>query len=256
MAKYYGSSWGVLVGKLGDAVGTHARGGLRTVRAYRKVIPSGSWLALETGKVDKRGLNIGQCNQENIVFGFLGHLTSKVKSSLIYPVWDPLTKRHHRYMSGFSLFMKHNATTLYNSLPDVHKFYGIDNLPDLSKLQLSTGVLEGADIADAHYDIDSGKVMVKWAPECFLNGRADDLVHLFVLHWSFPVSKESSFLPVREPWRTMKVWGSAKHPVGKRVDGCGSISISPCLNMAENFVVYLFFSRFRVGYSPSSSYKL
>ncbi len=253
MAKYFNSSWGEIRGKLGEAVGSAYRG-IGIVKAYRRhynhSYDSIEWLSQFTEKeVNKEKIKVAQINVK-FVFGLLNYIVHQYYETLIIPIWDLICKNcRYRKLTGANLFIKLNYRYIYKSIPEPDEIYGSENMPDLRGLLLSDGDLEETKITSANYNKESGKLIVRWEPVCYLNGKLDDFVYIAAIYFPPPLLK--NWLPESKSWESIRLWGDAINPVAKRGDGEAVIFIGKGLNPKYG-VAFLFFKN-KTHYSPSES---
>lgn len=267
MAKYMSSSWGEIRGKLGDAVGGRARGGISTVRINTIGKHMGTEKAvLEAGKDESKReeITIRQFNQTHIAMTPVTIIAYKYCKSLMFKVWEPFARNCP--LTGANLFTKRNVARLCDSLPDKTKFYSQTNMPDLSKIMLTEGNLESADITSASYSQQNCEISVTWYPLHLSNGTPEDDVCLAAIYWKIPESK--NWYPDFNPCKTLRVWSPEYRQtsndftsLAKRHDGTAKLKLGEpdtlFLDMENSqLVVFLFLHNKSEGYSKSSSLKV
>lgn len=252
MAKYYGSPWGFLKGKLGPAVGSKVRGGIHIVRAYSH----GNHKTLEhalQGKILPKELSVRRINHNNAAFGPIAHIAKRKSYDLILPVWEPMAKGTP--LTGANLFVKYNVPLL-DKFPYPKKFYTTNNMPNLENIILSYGTLEPSYITSSSYHPTTGTLQIKWNTETFKDGSPQDLAYLMSIAWKLPPPQIPD-LPPPQPHKTIKIWGDALKPVAKRKNGKASIKIQKRIHpQKSHLIAYLFFSNSKKRFSISISSKI
>lgn len=244
MAKYIGSPWGIIIGKVGPTVGYRWRG-MNLLRAKGKSENKGSYYLLERarrGKVPKSEVSVRLANV--VVLRWSVMWLCKISfRNLIYPVWQPLSRNP---LDGRSLFFKRNFAPLYRSIPFRDEFIGPSNLPDFRVINLTEGVLEESRIKDARYE--EGKVIVEWESACYRNGSREDSVHIFAIYIDLSIP-HTEWGPMALYGR-IKFFGDARVRIGGRGSGWGEIEVGD--NLGKGILVgYLSFSNKKLGYSRS-----
>lgn len=249
MAISIGSPWGILIGKLGPAVGFRWRG-MNLVRMKGKAKHRGSYEWLEKvrrGEIDKGEVSKRLANAVSVRWG-VNWLVKEGYSRIIYPVWEKLVRG--RALTGGNLFFRENFPNLYYSIPERDKFISEGNLPDMMGLCLTDGILEGSEIEGVEYK--DGIIRAKWGVECYRDGDADDGVHLFAVY--LDKRKEAKWGPMIL-WGRLRLWGDGRLSIGKRGDGEGFLKVDKGLD-ARCLTVYLGFSNSGLGYSRTSGARI
>lgn len=222
--KYMASPWGTIRGKLGRTVGV-VRKGRPYIRALVKP---------KNPKTNK------QTHIRKAVWGVLGYVARTNLSSFIWPIWEKICKKRRLAMTGTNLFTKVNVGRLQNSIPELDKASGPNNLPDYTRMCVSMGNLEPCcRIDSAFYDKETGKITIKWHEKTYGNGTPDDNVYVGV--YQKPEKKR--------PFGEFSILETD----AKREDGSITVDFSGSLDplLHTGLCVYLFFYNKKIGYSPS-----
>lgn len=258
MGKYLASPWGEIRGKLGKSVGGKWKG-IKVIRAW--VIP-------------KNPKTVRQTNDRMAVLGTLGHIAKENLKTLIWPIWEQICKKKRLQLTGSNLFVKVNARTLRNSIPDKNKPVGENNFPDYTKILISTGKLEPTSSISANLCSNQRKsasinqrpsvsinqrksASIKWNPDTYQNGTPDDEVYIAL--YQKPSSKK--------PFGKLTLITGATSQSCRVKDGSRRLQpANPKRSDAEviinhrlstiNCFIYLFFYNKDIGYSPSKGVKL
>ena len=222
MAKYIGSPWGEIRGKLDDAVGGVWKG-IKWVRV--RVLPTqlGTLEKYYLLKADPPGISpeqfsFPQFNIRRLVFQLLGTLGRMNKGNMILPVWERLAKMRNYALTGINLFVKTSAGLLWHSIPDPSIEYDITtNKPDLDLMKVSDGDLEGTTtITDVRYATATGILTVTFDSTIYKNGKDDDDV--YVMAYREPI--------VDATWRANGyLYGNAITSLATRTAGTASITL-------------------------------
>lgn len=257
MATYFGSPWGFLRGKLDDAVGGIWKGvewtrvrvyptQRGTLKLYRK---------LQRGEICPEAFSYPQFNIRRAVLQVLGHIARMNLSTWIYPVWEALCKKRGWIMTGTNAFVRRNAATLLSSM-DRHAEYDDANQPDLTKMLVSNGDLEGpAAIESATYDATTGDLVVTWDPATYTNGHATDMAFVMVAKKPIleSIGEEGTWAPKLYMYGTALIPEPPGIPV-KREELTMTLALPVGLDIiVEPLTAYLFFRDVEgvIGYSPS-----
>jgi len=246
MAKYIGSPWGSLKGKLGAAVGLDWKG-IDSARVH--VIPRnpGS-IKKHLGSRDEcaRGVIFSpkQMNIRRAVLAMLGFTGRMNLVNWIHPIWEWYCDSHNKKLTGINLFVKENARRLFNSFNTLSKF-STSNLPDYTLMQVSTGDLEPApSLTSAVYA--AGTVTLTWDTATYGNGAAGDEAYAAV--YKIPTASEVADY---KPYGWLYTPAFAGAPI-LRGAGTGTITIPTGLSAAY-LVGFVFFVDSCANYSPSVS---
>lgn len=253
MAKYYGSPWGTISGKCGQAVGVVGSKGKRFVKSYVKAkYPKSSDEAISKvlKKKYKEGeVSIRTINQTRVVYSHLC-LVVKLIPKVLKPIWYPLSKK--KPITWHNLFMKYNLSRFNHSIPLRQVLCSTENSPQIHKLLLSTGVLEPtSQITNVSYNKNTGLVRVKWDKNVYSNGSLDDTAFLTVIYYRIPEDMWIKRHPVE---KTIKIWNEELTYVGRRGDGEGKIKISKNID-SKYLTVFLYFGDGK-SFSVSTSFSL
>lgn len=247
MAKYMGSPWGFLRGKLNDAVGGVWKGiewtRVRVLPRQRGTLKK--LRAMEDGRIRPEVFSWKQFNIRRLAFQLLGWMGRKNIGNLMYPVWQRLCDARKYKLTHINLFVKTSLPDLWDSIPDKGKKYdAATNKPDMNQVLISDGDLEPTSaISSCTYDPLTGVLTVNWDTTVTQNGAATDLVYLMA--YVEPV--------VTASWRPNGyLHGTALTDVATRTDGTGTLNLAIGLTAADVHA-YVFFRDADdvIGYSPS-----
>lgn len=247
MAKYIGSPWGSIRGKLGGSVGgvwkaiewvrrlslPHQRGSL----AYMTGVLAG---LIHPGRFSWRQFNI-----KRLVFQVLGWLGRRNLTSWMYPVWQRLCDKHGYKLTHINLFLKRNIPTLWASLPDPDaKYDAVTNKPDMALLLVSDGDLEETpNFSALVYAPLTGVLTFTWDGTHTLNG--DDTDEAYIMAYVEPI--------VDSRWRPNgRMYGTALVSASTRVAGSDTLTLPIGLTPGD-ICGYVYFKDTAniIGYSPS-----
>lgn len=194
MAKYTGSPFGTLRGKLGPSVGGTWKG-IKYVREYLKPSRQGTIRKYDLdGTGCTRGINFSfrQFNYSRGIFGLLTHLSRQVHNDLISRVWQTLANKLKLKQTGMNLFVKKNARVLWKGITG-NQILSENYLPDFTQMLISDGILEPTRIVSkAEKNIPlAGQphfVEIDWDTNIFRNGSPNDDAFVAVYHE--PTSRE------------------------------------------------------------------
>lgn len=265
MAKYRGSPWGELRGKLFDHVGGIWKG-VRWTRFLAYPTQRGTlglYHLLKDGLIPPERFSYPQFNIRRAVLQVLGYIARMNLSTWIYPVWEALCTKRAWVMTGTNAFVRRNAATLLTSM-DRDTEYDETNQPDLTKMLISDGDLEpAAGLLTATYDPALGTLTVTWDPTVYTNGADTDIAFVMVAakypdtHTALEsIGDEGTWAP------KLYMYGTALVPeppaVPKiRVDATYDLTLPMGLT-ADDLTAYLFFRDKEdiIGYSPSFGYQV
>ncbi|MDD2890304.1 MAG: hypothetical protein PHE49_06665 [bacterium] len=253
MAKYRGSSWGTIIGKVGEGVGSVYHG-IPVLRGYIKtegISPIVCLAELKNGTQKSTPKLIRRINS-NLIFSSMATLAKTVqeKTIVISTIWKERTE-----------FSKVN-TKILNSLGEkVETLYGINNLPDITKLQFTKRYGAPGPNLSSEYNPDDGQIAVKWDNPSYVRGTPKDTVYLVIVY--FKLDSLYNWTKQSKPWQ-FKVWANNvasrpiagmpkdNSPVVTRKDGNTVLQTEKGLN-PKNLVTYIFFYDTAGGFSQSYS---
>ncbi|MDI6841148.1 MAG: hypothetical protein QMD71_09960 [bacterium] len=246
MAKYIGSPWGYLRGKLNDAVGGVWKGiewtRVRVLPRQRGTIDL--WRRMMAGRIRPLLFSYKQFNIRRLVFQLLGWLGRANLECLMYPVWQRLCDLRKYKLTHINLFVLRNAPALWASIPNKDQIYSITNKPNMDFMLVSDGDLEPTpSITGCTYNPATGALTITWDATHVKNGTDTDLA--YIMAYVEPVVDIS--------WRPEGyLYGTALTSVGTRVAGTGTITIAAGLTPSA-IHGYVFFrdAANLIGYSPS-----
>ena len=248
MAKYIGSPWGYLRGKLNDAVGGVWKGiewtRVRVLPRQRGTIKL--LRMLQVGRIRPGVFSYRQFNIRRLVFQVLGWIGMSNIDNLMYPVWQRLANLRKYKLTHINLFVKRNAPSLWTSLPEPDKLWDkATNNPDMNLMLVSDGNLEPTPgITTCTYDHLTGELTITWDTTCTKNGKPTDLA--YVMAYVEPIVDAS--------WRANGyLHGSALTSVGTRGSVAGGTITLPTGLPVSDVHGYVFFrdAADEIGYSPS-----
>lgn len=246
MAKYTGSPWGQLRGKLSSAVGLTWKS---VDGARMHVVPRnpGS-ISKHLASRDACAVGVAfapkQMNIRRAVFAMLGYTGRMNLKNWIHPIWEWYCDSHNKGITGINLLIKENARRLYNSFATNSKFT-TTNLPTYTLMQVSTGDLEAASsLTSAVYA--AGTVTFTWPTATYGNGTAGDEAYAAV--YRIPSAADVADY---KPYGWLYTPAFTGAPI-LRGAGTGTITI-PAGLLAANLVAYIFFADSCANYSPSVS---
>lgn len=249
MAKYTGSPFGTIRGKVSGSVGQVWKG-IKYLREHTYPRQGGTitkFDAIERGCVRGIGFKVRQFNYQRCVLGVLGYMASQNLPNLIRPVWQELCDKLKYKITGTGLFIKKNARALWETFPNRDAEFSYTNFPDMTHLQVSDGLLEptqsiAASLAFCAMPAGVNYVTINWNTNTFRNGKSDDIAWLAV--YKHPSVEEF----IRRVPRGILYTRNTGRP---RSAGTGSIRI-PCHSAGE-LTAFVFFSDACANYSPSVS---
>jgi len=236
MAKVYGSPLGSIRGKVGSVVGGSWRG-IDWIKGFKKCIQRGTldnfWKYKE-GQIPLSEFSYKQMNLRHVIMNVLGTIAREKLVTWMHTVWNTLTVDRNWRMSGINAFLKANTRQLLLSMPDYSKEYDEStNAPDLLKMLVSDGDLEGADIVTATHSIGTGETVITWDTSCYDNGLPTDKV--YVMCAQKPIMDINTWTP------TLKMYGPISQPEVVRNTGTITFTLPKDIP-PSNLVAYLFFS--------------
>lgn len=183
MAKYFGSPWGAIRGKVNGLVGM-AWKGILTTRALVYPTQRGTlqnYRDMKGGIIPPEQFSFPQFNLRRCITQILIKICSDNMTGWIYPVWSPLTVSKGLKMSGMNLFVKRNDANLFASMDRTLEYDPVTNTPDLKVLQMSEGELEPTqEITTAEYNTATGILNLAWDITCYGNGLPTDKTYCII----------------------------------------------------------------------------
>jgi len=182
MALYSGSPMGEIRGKLNGTVALKWKRKL-VIRKYAVPSDRGTLLKYQQFKDGEPGVifSLPQFNLRRCILNPLLKCSRDHLEDWIFPIWKLAAQRRHLQMSGLNLLLKDNITTLYASMDKTIEYDPATNKPDLTKLQMSTGELEGTNSLTCTYDTATGLLDFVWDQNCYANGQASDIAKAIIL---------------------------------------------------------------------------
>jgi hypothetical protein len=181
MAKCFGSPFGKIYGKVGDAVGANWRG-INTLRIKNIPTQRGTlelYNKLQEGTIDPSRFSYPQFNYRHVILNTIGTIGRQHMPDLIVPLWNTLLLERRWRMQGINALVKINSKRLYESMPDkTAKYNPVSNAPDYTVFRVSEGDLEPAKITSCSYNMFTGIVTVEWNPLIYGNGKMEDTPYL------------------------------------------------------------------------------
>lgn len=249
MAKYTGSPWGLLRGKLGGSVGG-AWKGIAWVRTHLWPEQPGTLTkkrASRDGCVRGTTFQRKQFNIRRAVFAMLGFIGKDTLDTLIHPVWQNLCDKQALKQTGINKFLKENVRRLYDSTwtgGGTGLVFSGGNLPDYTVLKVAEGELEGSSgLTAVTYSGATGIATLTWNASVFGNGDPSD--NAWVCIYRKPNASE---IGDYKPYGKLFVANTGQ----ARSTGTASISIPTGLAVGE-LVGFVFFNDTCANYSPSVS---
>lgn len=152
MARYTGSPFGTIIGKLGDVVGFQWKG----INCIRK-----DFTPTNPNALGQRAVRL--------IYIILQKLGARHYEELLVPVWNALAKRSKLPISGINLLLKKSSRLLFKSTLN-----GIQ-APDYTRMCVSDGILEPtSQVVDTAYDEATGILTIDWDKEIYRNGKPTD----------------------------------------------------------------------------------
>ena len=253
MAKYVGSPWGFVRGKMGDFVGSVWKT-IDYVRVLCFPTQRGTYqnyLDYKAGLITIERFSYPQFNYRRLVLGPLGYVSRMNMSNWIDPVWSRLATQQHLLMTGMNLFIQKASALFWNSMPNKDQEYNVTtNAPLLTSLVVSDGDLEPiAEILTAKYTTGTGALVVTFDKTCYGNGQATDEVQWLVMRKPLV---NGAYQPI------LYSYGSIPALFGvPRDDATITIALPTGLTVGD-LCVYLFCRDLAdtIGYSPSKAFQV
>lgn len=252
MAKYIGSPWGAMLGKLQDAVGGKWKG-INWTRTHFLPTQRGTLQLYQQWKDGEPVVfSLKQFNFRRLSNSPLGYISRINLETFINVIWDKFVNQHQYKMTGSNAFMKANAANLFASMPHIdQEFDPTTNSPDLKVIKVSDGDLEPtSNIIAATYNTGTGVLGLTWNTTCYTNGQASDQA------WIIALRK-----PILDSWGRWGNWmpalfmyGPTQSSLSNRVNSGGSITLPTGLTAAD-LTAYLYFrdAAGLIGFSQSKS---
>lgn len=248
MAKYYAAPWGIIIGKLGEAVGKYYMGravvfaysknrNMKTKIEFLKQIRTGN---LEKNQINEKTVNV------RFVFKLLLEIAKLTKLSLINPIWNEKAKNDKRI--PFNLFIGTNMNNLLHSIPNPKILCDTNNYPDMTKLELTPEYYGMPIPITANYDPEIGELKINWENPDYPNLKPEDETYIMALY--FKPAPVILWTKHTNPWKTLKIWGNAEMPVTYRKNKIASILIDKYLDHSFLYA-YLIFKSNNSHYSKS-----
>ena len=243
MAKYIGSPFGTIIGKLGPFVCSRYRG-RQVVKIYRKTKDPAPLELADSKNLSPKAIKRINCK---VIFAFVYKLLKK--EPLIEEIWKKEVKRKKLNLEALHLFHKYNTGILDDEIKNQNKLCGPNNPVNTSQIMVSEGILEQPVITNVNYDKKTHMLNLKWyfdptRPEFF-----EDDAHILIIHWKIPEVKKWNII---KPWETVKTWMPEVNV--KRKDGEITIKLKRT-QTPKYSSIHLFFTN-NDQISPSSGIKL
>lgn len=252
MAKYIAAPWGLISGKLGEAVGRITKWG-GVVVAYREHVNSKATLQLlaqfRDKQIEKENISLKTVNVQFII-KLIFNISKQNYNTLVFPVWKE-TANKHQY-TPLNAFSKENHLQLLNSIPDRTQLCDTENNPDIGKLTF-TPYASGPPIpVTSTYNPKTGELKINWENPEFLNLNPEDNAYIVTVY--FKPKPIILWTKQENPWDILKSWNSSLNPVVIRKSKTASLQIDDNLN-PEFLFAYLFFKNKNNSYSKTYSVK-
>jgi len=183
MAKYYASPFGIISGQVGDEIGSGWKG-IRYIKKYTIPTDKGSLIKyqqMKAGTITPDKFSFPQFNLRRVIMNPLMYAGRQNPIIWIEQIWGEECKSRHLRMSGLNLLVKANVSNLYGSMNKNIEFDPITNTPDLTKLVVAIGELEGTQSLTCSYNPTTGVVSFVWNKNCYTNGKATDIAYGMVI---------------------------------------------------------------------------
>jgi hypothetical protein len=257
MAKYYGSPWGTMKGKLNGSVGGGWKG-INWCRVLTFPTQRGTlflYQEMKAGHIPPERFSFPQFNLRRLATGPLGYVARMNLSTFIYLIWEPFVQKHQFLMTGSNMFIKRNSANMLNSMPDkTAEFDPATNSPDLLVLQMSDGDMESTEeFTSAVYNTANGNLTVAWNTGKYTNGADSDLAYLVIL--KKPIVESYGVSGTWEP--ALYLYGPFQPAGTLRSDGVGATipALLPIGLTAADLTAFVFFKDAAgiIGFSKSQS---
>lgn len=255
MARYFGSAFGTIKGKINGIVGSTWRG----IQVIKQLIPPTQRGTLELYRLMKEGtipperFSYPLFNLRRCIMGPLIKIASDNLEMWIHQVWNPLSEDKGMIMTGINLFLHQNVNTFYASMDRTLEYDPVTNFPNLKVLKVSDGELEPTTVVNGllktypEYDPGTGELTLGWSTKCYKNGSADDKAWIIV-----------AAQPLLHSYGVEGNWQAALTiPIidisHTRGDGLPGVTLTMATGLTPaNLYVYVFFSK-ELIFSPSQS---
>jgi hypothetical protein len=224
--------------------------GKNIMKRYSKPTDRGTLLKYQQykdGIIPPEQFSFPQFNLRRLVINPLMHI-GRYNPDFIEDIWKPEVEARHLRMSGLNLFIQQNATQLYASIDKTKEYDPLSNTPDLRKMEISQGILEGTKSFSVTYS--AGTLWWTWNTEHWGNGKDTDDVYGIII--AKPLLESYGRSGNWEP--ALKMFGPEK--IGTRITGHATWNIEPDL-IADDLTAFIFFFAIVTDgkniWSPSSS---
>lgn len=222
MAKYTGSPFGSIHGKIGHVVGFVYKG----INVIRKDFTPAFSNTIKQQAVKN-------------IFPILQKLASRHFVNITKAIWERLLERSYKPWTGINLFTHKSGRVLWKSTNN-----GIQD-PDYGLMFVSDGILEPArQLLAPDYDPSTGLVTLTWNVDTFRNGSSSDSAHILVFQKPVSATPTTPAIPFGNSWLV-----DTGVPRGA---GLASANIPSNLD-AFDLTVFLYFNDDTCTYSPSIS---
>jgi hypothetical protein len=182
MAKYFASTFGTIVGKVNGNVGRRWRG-INIITKYTVPSDKGTLLKyqqMKDGIITPDKFSFPQFNLRRLIVNPIMHM-GRHNTEFIDFVWNTEVKARHLQMGGLNLMAKENITQLYGSIDKNLEFDPVTNSPDITKMIMSTGILEGTSSLSATYNPTTGIAALTWDTDHYTNGADTDYAGFIIV---------------------------------------------------------------------------
>jgi len=182
MAKYYASPFGTIIGKVNGNIGRRWKG-LNIITKFTIPSDKGTLLKyqqMKAGTITPDKFSYPQFNLRRVIVNPLMFI-ARASPTWLESIWGAEVKSRHLRMSGINLLEKANVSNLYGSMDKTLEFDPITNTPDLTKLVVAIGELEGTQSLTCSYNPTTGVVSFVWNKNCYTNGKATDIAYGMVI---------------------------------------------------------------------------
>lgn len=248
--KYIASPFGDVLGKLGDTIGGKWKG-IRWIR--KRVLPAQRgtitlYREFKDGHIPADQFSFLQFNLRHVVFNMLVYLARANKQGFM-AIWKEYCLQHDLKLTGVNKFLKDNATSLYEGMPDKGREYDIatNELDLVHNFTPSVGDLYPTAVASAQYASGTGALTVTWGTALMGNQADTDMPYLLVLQ-----------KPILESIGRDGTWKAAivSYAFTGSARSAGTLTVTlPTGIVVTNLVVSLYFrsADVTVGYSRSGN---